>query len=354
MSVRWAYVGSRTNEARKARGAGITVWAVEAKSWRLLQTVDLGDPSFLTFDRTGTRLYAAQGDGDQVFALGRDAETGLLSVIGQRPSHGVNGVHVLVDPSNRFVVVTNHLSDGGYSSNLAVFPIRPDGGLDEPTDVRPVTGEPGPNRKEQPYAKPHSAEFSPDGKFLAMADKGLDEVHVFRLDERGVLQPVEARPTRFRWHAGPRKLAFHPDGDTLYVLGELDSTVTVCGFDRETGAISPLQVVSSQSDAWSRIHRASEIAISPDGRTLYTANRGQDTIGVFAVASDSKRLTPTQFAPSGGKVPRHFVLDATGRSLFVANEFSDSITAFSVGDEGKLAPRGVVAETGTPTCILLA
>jgi len=354
MSARWAYVGSRTNATRKARGAGITVWSLEPGGWRLVQTLELGDPSFLTFDRTGTRIYAAQGDGDQVFAIARDSETGLLDLIGQRPSHGMNGVHVQVDPTNRYVVVTNHLTEAGYVSNLAVFPIRADGSLGEPTDVHPVSGEPGPNRKEQPYAKPHSIEFSPDGKFIAMADKGLDEVRVFRLDEAGGLHPAQGRPTRLRWHAGPRRLVFHPDGSALYVLGELDSTITVCGFNPVTGALTPLQVVPSQSDAWSRIHRASEIGIAPDGRTLYTANRGQDTIGVFAVAGDSKRLAPVQFVPCGGKVPRHFTLDPATRSLFVANEFSDAIVAFDLGAEGRLAERGVVAETGTPTCILLA
>lgn len=350
----FAYVGSRTNAVRKARGVGVGVYAVEAGGWRSLQTVDAPDPSFLTFDSRRRWLYAAQGDGSEVAAFARDASTGRLTPLGRRPSEGLNGVHVAVDPTDRFLVVTNHLTEDGFTSNLAVLPIGPDGALGAPTDVHRVEGEPGPNRDQQPYAKPHHVQFSPDGRFLAMADKGLDETRLYTLDAGGVLHEVREARTRYRWGAGPRHVTFHPGGAHLYVLNELDSTITANRFDPATGAVTPFQVVPSQSDAYSRFHRASEIEMTRDGRFLYAANRGQDSLGVFAVDLQSGRLTALQFVAAGGKVPRHFALSPDERQLFVANEFSDTIVAFDRAADGALTLRGAVAETGTPTCIVFA
>lgn len=356
----FAYVGSRTNATRKARGVGIGVYAVEARTgdagepWRAVQTLDVPDPSFLAFDSGRRRLYAAQGDGSEVAAFARDADSGRLTPLNRRPAEGLNGVHVAVDPTDRFLVLTNHLTEDGFTSNLAVFPIGEDGSLGAPTDVHRIDGEPGPNRDQQPYAKPHHVQFSPDGRFLAMADKGLDEVRIYSLDAGGVLAEVEAARTRYRWGAGPRHVTFHPRGAHLYVLNELDSTITANAFDAATGAVKPFQVVPSQSDAYSRFHRASEIEITRDGRFLYAANRGQNSLGVFAVDPQSGRLTALQFVGAGGKIPRHFAFSPDERRLFVANEFSDTVVAFDRSEDGILTPAGVVAETGTPTCIVFA
>ena len=94
-------------------------------------------------------------------------------LLSRAPVHGRNPVHVVVSPDDRFAVICNHLTVDGFVSNVAAFPIGPDGALSEPSDVLPVHGEIGVNRKEQPYAKPHHAQFSPDGSTIAVADKGL-------------------------------------------------------------------------------------------------------------------------------------------------------------------------------------
>jgi 6-phosphogluconolactonase (cycloisomerase 2 family) len=185
-----------------------------------------------------------------------------------------------------------------------------------------------------------------------MADKGLDEVRVFRLDALGKLHGLPDATVRLRWGCGPRHLRFHPTLPYLYILNELDSTIVSAKFDARTGGIEPFQVLPSQSDVYTQIHRASEIDVSPDGRFVYASNRGQNTIGVFAVAADG-RLSPVQFADAGGKVPRHFAIAGDGRHLYVANEFSDSIVQFAIAEDGSLRQMRAVANTGTPTCIVL-
>ena len=99
--------------------------------------------------------------------------------------------------------------------------------------------------------------------------------------------------------------------------------------------------------------RAAEIAVSVDGRCVYTSNRGHDSVAVFAVDAGTGRLAPRQWVASGGRTPRFFAPDPTRRFLYVANEDSDSIVRFGIAEgTGELTPAGEVAGTGSPVCIV--
>lgn len=353
MSDHIAYVGCRTNEARRAKGKGVSVYRIAPTgAWSLVQLYETDDPSFLAADSRSRWLYAVEGDGLSISAFARDGDGGL-SLLNKRATLGKNPVHVVVSPDDRHAVVCNHLTVDDFVSNLAVFPIQADGGLAEASDVLPIRGEIGVNRKEQPYAKPHHAQFSPDGRTLAMADKGLDEVQFFSLDAQGKLTWLEDRTVRMPWGAGPRHLAYHPVLPFLYVLNELDSTVVAIALDDPSGRPRAFQRLSSQSDRFSLIHRAAEIGVSADGRCLYVSNRGQDTIGAFSIAAGSGALAPLGWSDCGGRVPRHFALAPDGGALFVANEFSHDITRFDRGADGVLSAPAKVTSTGSPTCLLI-
>ena len=349
----FAYVGSRTNAARKARGEGITVYAIQGGDWDRVQTLDIEDPSFLAVDQARRFLYASQGDGSNVRAFVRDPLSGKLTALNSQPSHGLNGAHLAVDPSDRFVVVANYLTAQDFVSNVAVFPIAGDGSLMPASHVYPTSGKLGPNRREQDTSKPHQVQFSPNGRFMTLTDKGLDEVFVFTLDAAGRLHQVDDPPVRMRWGAAPRHVSFHPSLPILYILNEIDSTVVTAQFEETSGKVTPFQIVSSMSDRWVLHSSASHIMVSPNGRFVYASNRGQNTIAVFGVEGSTGRLTPIEFADSGGKVPRYFAFTPDHRNLYVANEASDSVAHFIVGTDGRLRQDGVAAETGTPTCIVI-
>jgi 6-phosphogluconolactonase len=93
----------------------------------------------------------------------------------------------------------------------------------------------------------------------------------------------------------------------------------------------------------------SELRLSPDGRRLYVANRGNDSITAFEIG-DSGRLTPRAEEPTGGAWPRHFAVVA-GR-LLVANQNSDTITELVLDDDGIPRMPKLVAEIGGPSCVL--
>lgn len=348
----FAYVGSRTTRERNARGDGLSVYRVDpaAASWTPVQVLrDLINPSFLCFDRQRRFLYVVHGDRSEISAFRIDPKSGELAFLNQESTGGKNPVHLCIDPTNRFVVVVNHIT-----SSLAVLPINEDGSLGTLCDLVTLTGKIGPHRVEQPFPKPHQALFDQTDRFVVVPDKGLDRTFVFRLDATtGKLAAVEGGVAEAREGAGPRHIAFHPSNRFAYIVNELDSTVTSCRFDAETGRLTPMQVLSALPDSFVGNSRAAEIAVSASGRFVYASNRGHESVAAFAVDETTGRLTAAGWQPSGGRTPRFFALSPADDVLFVANEDSDDIVGFRVDpDTGALAPLGTVAHTGSPVCIL--
>jgi 6-phosphogluconolactonase len=346
----FAYVGSRTTRERNARGDGINVYREDAVTggWTHLQLVSgLANPSYLAFDRTQQFLYAVHGDLSDISAFRIEPLTGKLTFINSAGTFGKNPVHLAIDPSNRFIVVANHIS-----SSVVLLARNPDGSVGALADKITLTGQIGPHRIEQPFSKPHQVEFDPSGRFIIVPDKGLDQVFTVRIDTAGgKLVRVDAGTPRSRDGSGPRHVAFHPKGSLAYVVGELDSTITAYRFDSATGRLTPFQVVPTLPDTFVGNSRGAEVAVSRDGRFLYASNRGHDSVVGFSIDQNDGRLTPAGWTSSQGKTPRFFALDPAGRFLFVANEDSDSIVPFRV-DHGNLSPAGAVVRSGSPVCIV--
>ena len=346
----FVYVGARTTKERNARGNGLNVYRMDNATggWTHAQLLaELVNPSYLAFDRSRRFLYTVHGDLSDITAMSVDKQTGMLRVINRQSTQGKNPVHLAIDPTNRHVIVANHIT-----STLAVLPRREDGSLGEVTDLVKLEGKLGPHRVEQPFAKPHQVEFDPFGRFLIVPDKGLDQVFTYRLDaEKGKLQLVSSAAAREG--SGPRHVAFDAGGRFAYVINELDSTIACYRFDPASGALAPFQVISALPDSFTGNSRVSEIAISADGRFVYASNRGYDSVAVFAQDSETGRLRAVACPLSGGKTPRFFAIDPSQRFVYVANEDSDIIRMFRIeGDKGTLASTDTVVQVGSPVCIV--
>lgn len=346
----FAYVGSRTTRERNARGDGISVYRCDLASAALELVQVLGDlvnPSFLALNKAGDRLYTVHGDSEEVSSFVLDRSTGRIKFLNRQGTQGKNPVHLALDPTERFVVVSNHTT-----SSLAVLPIEANGALGELTQLVKLEGEPGPHRKEQPFAKPHFNPFDPSGRFVIVPDKGLDKVLSFRFQD-GRLSPAKAPEMLAREASGPRHIAFHPNQPWAYVVNELDSTVTACKLDVTTGALQPFQIVSGLSDRYTGNSRASEIEVHPSGRTLYASNRGEETIAVLGIDQSTGRIALIQSMPCGGKTPRFFALTPDGRFMHVLNEESDAIVTMSVDSHtGMLSVTDRRVSCASPVCMV--
>lgn len=348
----YAYVGSRTTRERNARGEGISVYRVDEACGTLERVQLLGDlvnPSYLTLNRAGNVLYSVHGDQSEVSAFAVERHSGHLRFLNTRSTQGRNPVHLTLDPSEKWLIVTNHIG-----ASLAVLPIEGDGHLGELCQLLELSGEPGPHRVEQPHAKPHLCLFDPSGRHLIVPDKGLNKVFSFRF-EGGRLSPASLPSVNTRETAGPRHLVFHPTATAAWVVNELDSTVTTYGFDPDTARLTPRQILSALPACYTGDSRAAGIQVDTQGHFVYASNRGYDSIAVFAVDPHDATLRFIEATPSGGRTPRFFTLTPNGHFLFALNEDSDSIAAFAVDpDHGTLTPTGFALHCASPVCMIFS
>ncbi|HEX5540587.1 MAG TPA: beta-propeller fold lactonase family protein, partial [Micromonospora sp.] len=186
----------------------------------------------------------------------------------------------------------------------------------------------------------------PDGVLLAV-DLGVDSIYRYDVAPTGQLLPRGPR-LRTRPGSGPRHLARHPDGRRCYVVGELDATVLA--YDLEAGGGLNERWRGAASARQGHV-QPSELGVSADGRFLYVANRGVNTIALFALNDDAAAPRYVTEVDTQGDWPRHFAL--VGQHLYVANERSHSVTVFDIDPAtGVPDPIGQPVYAASPTCIV--
>jgi 6-phosphogluconolactonase len=365
--ARFAYVGAYTSNPPGGGGTlpavGITVFRVTDGALALAQIVPSANPSFLALDPTQRFLYVVNEIDDyggqktgSVEAYAIDPATGRLALINRQATAGPIPAHLAVSPDGRTLVIGNYV--GG---NFVSLPIAADGSLGPVISAIQNTGS-GPNTARQEAPHPHCVTFDPMGRYLATADLGIDTIQVFRLDMAGKL--VEVSRVKTAPGAGPRHLAFAPDGRFLYVVSELDATITVFPYNAAAGtAGASIQVISTVPANFVGTKSTAEIVVHPSGKFLFSSNRGQpdattpeaNAIVSFAVDPASGKLTLVGYTTAGIKYPRNFALDPTGTLLYACNQQADTIVQFRINTAtGALTATGQVTPAPTPVCLAFA
>jgi 6-phosphogluconolactonase len=317
-------------------------------AWTHVQHVgDLVNPSFLVFSRDQRVLYSVHGDENHATAFAVEPESGKLKLLGRADTGGKNGVRQMLDPSGKFLIVANYAS-----GTVAVLPVTETGALRDQTQLFELKGPPGPHPARQTSSHPHDIVFDPSGRFVVVPDLGLDRTFVLRFDPaRGMLSEasvLEGRPA-----SGPRHVAFHPMRPVMWILNELDSTMTTCEWDGERGTLRPSQIISTLNMTFTGTSTAAELAVAPSGGFVYASNRGSDDIAVYAVDQATGALSAVEWVPTQGKRPRFIGLTPSGRFLYAANEDGDTVVTFRVdAASGRLKPTGEVVQTATPVTIV--
>ncbi len=317
-------------------------------------TGGIANPSWLALHPSGRYLYAGsevrehgQRSGGAAVAYARDGVTGELSRLNDQLTMGAGPCYLSLDPTGRLLMVANYAS-----GSLTVFPVRADGSLDPASQVLQHAGSgPVADRQEGPHA--HCIVPDPTGRFALAADLGIDKVLVYRIDlDARRLEPADQPGASLAAGAGPRHIAFHPNGRWVYVTGELDSTLSVFSWDAARGILRSAQVLSTMPEGWQGINYPAEVAAAPSGRFVYVSNRGHDSIANFAVDEATGKLASIGYEPAQGSFPRHFALDPTGAFMLVANQNGDNVVAFRVDvASGKLTPTGHEVAVPMPVCI---
>jgi 6-phosphogluconolactonase len=347
------YVGTYTT----GKSEGIYLYRLSLSSGELRHvstTKGVTNPSFLALAPSRRYLYAVNEVGDfagtksgAVSAFAVDQRAGELRLLNQQPSLGADPCYVDVAAGGKFVLVANYT--GG---NVTVFPVQRDGSLGEATDMKQARGS-SINRERQEGPHAHCIVLDPTNRFAYSCDLGTDKIMIFRFDARnGKLLPNEPPWVQTKPGEGPRHLAFHPSGKYVFVLNELNSTVTAFTRDPGKGSLKELQTLTTLPKDFTGTNTGADIHVSPDGRFVYCSNRGHDSIAIFAVDPSGDALTPVGHESTRGMTPRNFAIDPTGTFLLVANQKSDNIVVFRLDQKiGRLSSTGQTAEVPSPVCL---
>ncbi|MEC4021100.1 lactonase family protein [Streptomyces sp. H27-D2] len=344
-----AYIGSFTS----AGGRGITTAAVDPDSGALtvLHTSDaVADPSYLLV------AGPAAAGGPLLHTVSEVAAGGVATLSLADPDRpALVGAVAPVDgrAPTHLARVAGHLLTANYSSgSVSVLPLRADGTPAAPSAVlRHEGGGPHPDRQKGPHA--HAVLPDPSGRWVLSVDLGTDSVRVCALDaESGALRVHHE--TRLRPGSGPRHLAFHPRGDRAYVINELDSTVTACRWDAAAGMLEPIgesRVLPEEAESTEAPNHPSELVLSRDGRFVWVANRGHDSIAVLALDPSGDGMELVTTVDCGGRGPRDLTLDPAGRRLYAANERSGDVTWFDLDERTGVPRRAGSIEAPAVSCV---
>lgn len=348
----YVYVGTMTAEG-EGNGEGIYVYQFDPENGTLTHqdtVVGAPNPAFLAIDPSNRFVFAANETmPGLVSSFHRDQNTGSLHELNRDTSHGDGPCYISTDVPGRYVLVANY-GDG----TLSVYPLAEDGHIQPSSDVLTSSGSGSdPDRQDGPHA--HMIAPAPDGHHVLATDLGLDTITVYELDTnlgQLNLSPGENAVAHAEPGSGPRHFAFAADGVTVYVINELNSTIDVYAF--QDGGLARQQTVSTLPDDHAGDNFPSQIVVSPDGRHVYGANRGADTIAIFAVGADGN-LTPSGQVPCGGAWPRNINIDPVGNWVIAANQRSGNLALFRRDPEtGGLTPSGEPVAVPSPMAVLFA
>lgn len=362
----FAYVGTYT-----PNGLGIHRFRVDRQTGKLDALEPqrgIENPSALLVDPSQRFLFAVSEvknyngtTNGSVTAYTIEQGTGALQPINTVDSQGAGPVFLSLHPNGRFLMVANY-----NSGSVAVLPVAVDGVLGEAVSVqRPqapagaqhaAEGVPGSfaiSDHDGPHA--HTIVPSPDGRFAISTDLGVDRTYVWKFDaSSGALSPNDPPFVAASAGAGPRHLAFHPNGRYLYEVTEEASTLVFYEYDAAAGVLTQRQSVSTLPPGYQGTSFVSEIVLSNDGRFIYVANRLHDTIVQFRIASDG-RVERLREVPTGGDYPRVIRFDPSGRFLYALNQRSDHIAVFAADiATGKLRFTDTYVGVGSPSDIAFA
>jgi 6-phosphogluconolactonase (cycloisomerase 2 family) len=215
---------------------------------------------------------------------------------------------------------------------------------------------------------PVAATFSPDGKFVCIADNGAGScfggVRVYRLEGEKLVD-AGTYEGRNRCFQGARSLAFQLDGKTLFVASCAPGALVVADFDTDSGAIKIRQVLWAAHKAGGDFSRSDvgpvtgipglmDVVPGPDGRFITTsAGRfsGTTIVASFKYGDDGHLSFVHAVKSSGAKFAggNQVAVSPDGRSIYAAGTISGVIACASRDPKSGRLATGAIIPDGGPT-----
>jgi len=345
------YIGTVTS----AGSEGIYLSRLELETGRLSEPVlaaTASHPGFLTTDPDNRFLYCTgkpprRGkpfNAVSAFAINR--QTAELTPLNGQSAEDSTYCHISTALGGRVLLAADY-----GKGRVASFPLATNGHIGPSVAVisYDVASAAVPNRQQHPHV--HSINPDVAEKFVFVCDFSADSVRSYALDPKTLELNLVASASTAPG-AGPRHLTCHPNGKWVYVINELNGTITGYDADPATGALVGKQTVPTLPPDFVEKNTTAEIAFSPDLRFLYGSNRGHDSIACYSVNAETGMLTQQAIVSTRGGHPRNFSIDETGRFMLVSNRDTDNVVVFRLDSEtGVPAYTGHELKLSKPMCI---
>ena len=309
-------------------------------------TSGIQNPSFIAVHPSGLYAYVVSEISTGLIYCYRVMKSGALRLLGIKGTGGSGPCHVGLNRSATVAIVSNY-----ESGSVSSFQVYGDGTLEGPSSfVQHAGSSKDVVRQSSPHA--HSVTYHPEKDIAFVADLGIDKIISYELK----LPSCEliAEPRRFISTGngfGPRHFCWHPSGQYLYCINELESSISTFRNSGD-GVLSLIDTSSTLPQGSHSTNTSADIHISPDGKYVYGSNRGDDSIAVLEVDNVSGNLNFKTAISAGGHTPRNFALTPDGRFLFVANQDSNNIVVFERNPiTGWIHQTGVETSIPSPVCI---
>jgi 6-phosphogluconolactonase len=379
----FAYVGRHTTggfSGPPGKEGGINVFRVNMSDGSLTEVSRTGaevddlnsdgmcvsaDQRFLYSIDVTPSLGGKAGAGGGVAAFAINRADGSLRHLNSLPSMGSNPTAVIIDKTNSRVVVANHgavnkialikkkngvpyIESPTDDGTVALFPVNPDGSLEPACDVSVF--EQRPLSDAGPGAACHSVIFDRTQRWIIASDNGYDHIYVYPFNPSSRELKAKSFPTPSG--KAPRHFAVHPRAPYFFMTNEREASISSFNFDSNNGEVRPVQTIATIPEGYSGPRVApSDIRIHPNAKFVYSANRGDDSVAVFAIDEGTGRLTRIEVVKTGGQGPREMNIEPSGKFLFICNLQSNEVATFALdGNTGKMTQ---VAKLSVPRAAVI-
>ena len=305
----------------------IVTFARDAETGRLERrhvTDCPAEPAFTAASNDGRLLFVALRSSGQVAAFRIHPTDGTLSLI-NAVAGGDDPAFLMSDRSGMFLLTAYYVSNKVSVNRLAA-----DGRLSE----SPVASLPT-------AANAHGIAVDSINEYVYVSHTGANRIDQFHFDAKsGQLTPLEPPFVTANPGQNPRHVVLHPnnlwaycsneaggsaeDGASFYVRNPITKTLTLT------------QSMSSLPADFDAIQNSTaRCLMTPNGKLLYVANRGHNSLAGFAIDSTSGHLNRISITPTE-RVPRSFTITQDGHFLYAAGEASGRVAGYRIEETGEL------------------
>ena len=279
-----------------------------------------------------------------VSSFNYNSKNGQLDLINRQDVNAEGPCYIIND--DKTVITANY-----FSGSISVFGKNSDGSITEMKQQIQHLGK-SIHPANQLSAHAHMVAFSPDQKYVLVSDLGNDKIYTYHYNPNSSTEVLKFKDAvSVKPGSGPRHFTFSQDGKFVYLIQELDGSLT--SFSYNNGILKQLNETSVLAAEFKDVAAAADIHISPDGKFLYASNRGTaNDISVFKILKKGK-LEFVQRTSTLGNGPRNFTIDPTGKFLLVGHQNSNDIVIFKRDSKtGKLTDTGKKVELCSPVCLV--